>query len=989
MSKMSNGKFIGIWAPFLVLPLAFIIGSEVASDYYKAFLDTNLAMLGKGELVITKAEGTEEWDAEYYKGASSETSVTRKNGENKVEEICNEGIVLLKNDGTLPISTDKRITLLGRGSVDPVYGGSGSGNVDTTTCATPRSGLVKAGFSINEDAYNFFNSNFSNYPKANIAMDKYDQSQFFIGEIPTSAYTFTPSSSDVAVVVISRAGGEGGDLSTNLKRDAQTSTAQNTISSNANAANEVANYADDQHQLELTKEEKDVISYAKTNYSKTIVVINSSNTMELGELNNDAGVSGILWVGSAGSTGFNSLGSILAGTVNPSGRTPDIYPADFTKDPTFKNFALNGINQYSAIQTADDAPAGDSNRTHAHFVQYEEGIYIGYKYYETAAATGFINYDESVVYPFGYGLSYTTFSQEIVAKSTHNEHISVDVKVTNTGSVAGKEVVQLYYSAPYINGGIEKASTNLGDFAKTKLLAPGESETVRVEIDVEEMASYDYKNEKAYVLDQGVYTIDIKNNSHEKARHADNDLSFTYNINSKIVLNKRNSDKVEVTNQFDDVSAIFKDTQTDGYALNMSRSNFNATFPTAPTSADDNVDIKIDGDKTIRDYLKPYTVVNNEEDVMPTMGAQNGLSVIDIRAIDYEDESLDLLLDQLTEEDYNNASKLLGNQAYNTPAIESIGKPRTDDKDGPQGFSVLFGKKPDACAYMSEPLLAATFNKELAKSMGQTIGDEALALKFTGWYGPAMNTHRSPFAGRNFEYYSEDGVLGGKIAAEVVSGAADKGVASYIKHFALNDQESFRTVNLCTWANEQAIRETYLKPFEIAVKTAKTTINYIGDNEGTIMQKEMNAATAIMSSFNRLGATWAGGSKALMTNVLRDEWGFRGVGISDFNLYGYMFSDQGTRAGTDMQLSFSKPYADTTSATARIAIRKALKNMLYMTANSNAMNHVAPGTIISYTNYAWRIGLTIINVNLGVHVAAGTIWVLVRVLILNRKSKEE
>ena len=988
MSKMSNGKFIGIWAPFLVLPLAFIIGSEVASDYYKAFLDTNLAMLGKGELVITKAEGTEEWDAEYYKGASSETSVTRKNGENKVEEICNEGIVLLKNDGTLPISTDKRITLLGRGSVDPVYGGSGSGNVDTTTCATPRSGLVKAGFSINEDAYNFFNSNFSNYPKANIAMDKYDQSQFFIGEIPTSAYTFTPSSSDVAVVVISRAGGEGGDLSTNLKRDSQTSTAQNTISSNANAANEVANYADDQHQLELTKEEKDVISYAKTNYSKTIVVINSSNTMELGELNNDAGVSGILWVGSAGSTGFNSLGSILAGTVNPSGRTPDIYPADFTKDPTFKNFALNGINQYSAIQTADDAPAGDSNRTHAHFVQYEEGIYIGYKYYETAAATGFINYDESVVYPFGYGLSYTTFSQEIVAKSTNKDHISVDVKVTNTGSVAGKEVVQLYYSAPYINGGIEKASTNLGDFAKTKLLAPGESETVRVEIDVEEMASYDYKNEKAYVLDQGVYTIDIKNNSHEKARHADNDLSFTYNINSKIVLNKRNSDKVEVTNQFDDVSAIFKDTQTDGYALNMSRSNFNATFPTAPTSADDNVDIKIDGNKTIRDYLKPYTVVNNEEDVMPTMGAQNGLSVIDIRAIDYEDESLDLLLDQLTEEDYNNASKLLGNQAYNTPAIESIGKPRTDDKDGPQGFSVLFGKKPDACAYMSEPLLAATFNKELAKSMGQTIGDEALALKFTGWYGPAMNTHRSPFAGRNFEYYSEDGVLGGKIAAEVVSGAADKGVASYIKHFALNDQESFRTVNLCTWANEQAIRETYLKPFEIVVKTAKTTINYIGDNEGTIMQKEMNAATAIMSSFNRLGATWAGGSKALMTNVLRDEWGFRGVGISDFNLYGYMFSDQGTRAGTDMQLSFSKPYADTTSATARIAIRKALKNMLYMTANSNAMNHVAPGTIISYTTSPWRIGLTIANITLGVLDAAGITWVVIRVL-KNRKLKEE
>ena len=989
MAKMSNKKFLGLWCPFLAASAALIIGVECTIPHVATILDT---YVNHGDMIKTKAEGTENWDTNYY----SQTYATATDaggstaalaaGKELVEDIADEGMVLLKNkDNALPISTDKQITLLGRGAVDPVYGGSGSGNVDTTTCATPYSALTKAGYRINADAYNWFNSNYSKYDRQAIQMDKYDNSTFFIGEIPTSAYGFNPTSSDVAVVFISRCGGEGLDLSTDLKRDSQTTASQAKITANANTAAEVANYVDGQHELELSKEEKDMISFAKNNYSKVVVVLNESTTMEIGSLKNDDGIDGIIWAGSPGQTGFNALGSILAGKVNPSGKTPDLYSADFTADPTFANFAINSVNEYTGSYESSIL-AGDSNTTKAHFVAYEEGIYVGYRYYETAAAEGSLNYNEAVVYPFGYGLSYTTFAKELVSHEVNDTNVKLKVKVTNTGSVAGKEVVQAYYSAPYTKGGIEKASTVLGDFAKTKLLAPNESEEVTLSIAIEDMASYDYKNEKAYVLDAGTYTVQVKENSHEVTKDTKgNELSFTFDRNKKVYKGNdhRPSDKTEVTNQFDDISAYFDSTGT-----TLSRANFATTFPQGATAAEADADnITLNG-KTITQLLAAYQNVNNDSDVMPTMGENNGLTLIDLRGKDYDDEAYDQLLNQLTEEDYKNAAAYISNNAYNTPAIESIVKPKTEDHDGPQGFSTLFGKLNNVTAYTSEPLLASTYNKSLAKAMGTMVGEEALAMNplYSGWYGPAMNTHRSPFAGRNFEYYSEDGVLAGKIAAEVVSGAADKGVFAYIKHFALNDQETWRTAGLCTWANEQAIREIYLKPFEIVVKNAKTTIKYIADAEGNTATKEMNASTAVMSSFNRIGTTWAGGSKALMTNVLRNEWGFRGVAISDFNLYTYMSSDQGMRAGTDMQLTWNKAYQDTESATARIAIRTALHNLLYTIANSNAMQGVAPGTIITYTMSPWRIWFIVLDVVLGLFVVCGTTWVIFRVR--NHKDEE-
>ena len=978
--KFSKKKLLGIWIPCIsaatVLGLAFEIVSN--NSYLSNIFDI---YLGRGEIVKTQAEGTEGWDTQYYKKKLNSSDESKAAGEKLTEEISNEGFVLLKNDGTLPISTNKEITLLGRGSIDPVYGGSGSGNVDASKAATPKSGLEKAGFKVDSGAYDFYKGiELKDYPKTNIVMDNYEKSQYFIGEVPASKFTFDIKKDNVALVVVSRGGGEGGDLSTDLKRDLNTTQSKEILKSSPNAKSEANNYADGQHQLELTKEEKDVISFAKENYSKVVVAINSSNAMELGDLDKDEKISGIVWCGSAGSTGFNALGSILAGKVNPSASLPDIYVEDLTKDPTFVNFSRNGIHAYTGINKEGQVGQGDAANYGytAHFVEYEEGIYVGYKYYETASEEGFINYDDAVVYPFGYGLSYTTFEKEITKSTVSGDFIELEVRVKNTGNVAGKEEVQLYYTAPYTKGGIEKASTNLLEFGKTSTLEPNQEVFLKFKINVEDMASYDYKVNQAYVLDKGTYKIQVKENSHEVTKFNNKEQTVEFKLNEKIFKNGRTSDFEFSGNQFNDVNAKFSDTPTTGKATNMSRSNFKDTYPSAPVEADADPKNTLGDFGTIEELIKPYTNKNNEEDVQPTVGASNGIGSIDLRGLDYTDDTWDLLLDQLTDEDYKKAADYLNKCAYNTPAIESISKQATEDHDGPQGFSVLFGKRPNACAYMSEPILAATFNKELAKKMGETVGEEALQLGYTGWYGPAMNTHRSAFAGRNFEYYSEDGVLGGLIAAEVVKGSAEKGCVAYLKHFAVNDQEAFRTGNLCTWLNEQALREIYLKPFELAIKNSLVTVNYISDELGTVSQKEIKGAKAVMSSFNRIGTTWAGGSKALMTNVLRGEWGFEGVAESDFNLYGYMDADQGMRAGTDLQLAFGKPFADTESATARQAIRKSIKNSTYMSVYSNAINGVAAGTIITRTMSPWRIGTVAADVCLFTFALSGLVYVSFR-----------
>ena len=961
--KMSNRKFLKIWAPVLCIVLALAVAVNILTQVFRPYVDL---YLGGGDMIVTKTAGSEDWDSDYYTLDYKDKRETAAAADVLVEEIESEGIVLLKNNGALPLSAPAKITLLGRSAADPIYGGSGSGSVDLSKVVDLRTGLERAGFTVNDAVYDILRqyaayseemtvlgaSRVYEHPRGIITMDKGD-STYYIGEMPVEGYTLEAVASfsgyqDAAVVVIGRGGGEGGDLTQDMQGYDD-------------------NYVSGQHQLELNQDEKDAIALAKEHFETVIVLINSSNTMELGELEYDDGIDAIVWIGSPGQTGFYAVGDVLSGTVNPSGRTADLWAADFTKDPTFANF---GSYQYSNISSSNAMG-------NAYFVQYEEGIYIGYRYYETAAVEGFIDYDQAVVYPFGYGLSYTGFDWQISDRQLTGEdgQLSVDVTVTNTGSVAGKDVVELYYSAPYTPGGIEKSSVVLGAFAKTGLLQPGQSETVTLSLNMEDMASYDYKTEKAYVLEAGDYILTLQTDSHNAKTGCE---AMTYRVDKTVVYSgddHRASDASAVTNRFDDLSAMFTDTPAEGLALNMSRADFAGTFPTAPVDAD-----KVAGENTIAGFQAYDVKANESPDAQkPAVGEKNGLNLIDMRGLDYDDPAWELMLDQLTVKDM---SSLVMNGMYATLALPSVGKPATVDFDGPAGISSYMTSL-SCTAYPSEVVIASTFNVDLVERMGEMVGNEAIANGINGWYAPAVNLHRSPFGGRCFEYYSEDPLLSGAMASACVSGAASKGVYCTIKHFAVNEQETNRVNGggIATWVNEQALRELYLKPFEYAVKNATAAVRYISDEQGTMSDKEMSACTAIMSSYNRVGATWAGGSIPLMQTVLRDEWGFAGLVITDFDLYEFMYPDQAIAAGSDLILSTDamKSMADTGSATAIQNLRKACHRILYTVAHSNAMNGIAPGTIITYTKAAWETGLLIADGVIGAALMLGVVWVIIRV----------
>ncbi|WP_239068657.1 glycoside hydrolase family 3 protein [Cellulomonas pakistanensis] len=956
---MSNKKFLSIWVPVLGLVLVIAVVANILLGVYSNWV---ASQLGTGTYTVTNPDGTEDWDTEYNQADYATADEAADAADQLVQDIAAEGIVLLKNEGAaLPLTGDApQVTLLGRTAADPVYGGSGSGSTDTSTAVNFRDGLENAGIGVNGTVYDELETFAADAPKTNIVMDLPGDSVYNIGEMPAADYSADATASfadyaDAAVVVIGRAGGEGGDLATSMEGWDD-------------------NYAEGQHQLELNQDEKDLLALAKDSFETVVVVVNASTSMELGPVQDDAGVDAVLQIGSPGQSGLNALGRVLTGEVNPSGRTVDLYARDFTADPTFQNFGSYQYENISGLGT-DEAKGVDGG---AYFVQYEEGIYVGYRYYETAAAEGYLDYDEAVVYPFGYGLSYTTFSQEVTGQQLGavDGEIAVDVEVTNTGDVAGKQVVQLYYSAPYTPGGIEKSSVVLGAFAKTDVIEPGASETVTLTLAVEDMASYDYRDAQAYVLEAGDYALTVQDDSHTVTAGTE---PITYTVDETVTYSgedHRASDEAAVTNAFDDVNAAFVDTAEEGKILNMSRADFAGTFPTAPTAAD-----MVATDETVAAF-EPYdaAAANAESGAeMPTQGAEGDLALIDVRGLDYDDPQWDALLDQIS---VSEMTSVILNGAYNSGAINSIVKEVANDYDGPAGFSSFINDAISGVAYPSEVLVGQTWNKELAHAMGVSIGNEALTLDANGWYAPAVNLHRSPFAGRNFEYYSEDPLLSGALATEVVEGAATKGVYTAMKHFALNDQETNRVNHgVATWANEQAIREIYLKAFELPVKDAVVEISSITDDEGTVETREMRASTAMMSSFNRIGNTWAGGSVALMDTVLRDEWGFRGFAITDFNLYEYMYPDQAIRAGSDLMLTFQpmKQLEDTTSAAAVSNIRNATHNILYTVANSNAMNGVASGATLDYTPPTWRYVQIAVDVVLGVLLVIGVVWVVRRV----------
>ncbi len=949
---MSNKKFLAIWIPIVAVVAILAIGANVAIGMFRGAIES---YLGTGTYTVNEAEGSADLDTDYYTTEYATPEDAEAASVPLVEEIAAEGMTLLKNNGTLPLATGS-VTLLGRGAADPIYGGSGSGTADTRTAVNIRAGIENAGFAVNDVVYQQLADFAATNPAAdggrtNIVMDKPEESNYNIGEMPVGQYSQASLDSfaqfgDAAIVVIGRGGGEGGDLATDLK----------PWDENAEPG---------QHQLELNADERELLDLAKANFDNVVVVVNASTSMELGLLEDDEDIDSVLLAGSPGAVGFNALGRVLSGEVNPSGHTVDLFSRDFTADPTFVNF---GDYSYDNL---DDA----------YFVDYEEGIYVGYRYYETAAVEGFIDYDEAVVYPFGYGLSYTEFEWTLADQrlGAVDGEISVDVEVANTGDVAGKDVVELYYTAPYTPGGIEKAHVVLGDFAKTGLIEPGETETVTLTIPVEQMASYDSTDAGAYVLEAGDYEIKIQTDSHNVAEGID---PLVYTVDQTVTYTDgRASDEVPATNQFDDVTVEF----TEGQRTAFSRADFAGTFPEAPEGDD------FEASDAVIEAYEPYdagaAAEANSDVEEPTWGADNGLSIIDMRGLDYDHPAWDQLLDQL---DYDEVVALLTSGAYNTAALEDIGKIRTNDLDGPAGFSSFIN--PDlwtGTAFPSEYLIGQTWSRELAERMGEAIGNEALATGANGWYAPALNLHRSPFAGRNFEYYSEDPVLSGVLGTSVADGALTKGVYAFIKHFAMNDQETNRVNGngLSTWATEQTIREVYLKPFEMVVKGATGDVKFY-DSEGQAQTTQIGS-TAIMSSFNRIGATWAGGSAALMHDVLREEWGFQGFAITDFNLYPYMYVDEAWAAqGTDLMLTFEgfKTVEDTESAYAQSNVRNAMHNILYTVANSNAVNGIAPGASLSYNPAGWEIALQAITIALAVLIVAALAWMIIRVRRHNLKA---
>lgn len=839
-------------------------------------------------------------------GDISEQSITDASA--LCEEIAGEGFVLLKNDGILPLGSGAKVNTFGWSSTNPVYGGTGSGSLSGLyETVSLLKGLENAGIEYNTALTDFYTGWRAKRPNIGMmgqdwtipepSMSEYDAAGVFAD---AAAY------SDTAMIVIARSGGEGADLPTSLDPNWDDSGFNDDGTGSMFGVTGVrySEYRDDldasKHYLELTNREAAMVERVTSEFSNVIVIINASNAMELGWVNEYPSIKAVILAPGPGQTGFNALGDILTGEVNPSGKTIDTFVYDLTTTPYFNN-----IGEFQYTNLGDVSPLSYGFPVTPNFVNYVEGIYVGYRWYETAAAEGAINYDQTVLYPFGYGLSYTNFSQTMGDITESNGTISFDVTVTNTGSVAGKDVVEVYYNPPYTNGGIEKSTANLVAFAKTGELQPGSSETVKISFSVEDMASFDYKGAGAYVLEAGDYIISINSDAHHVID------SRTYNVGSTVVYdgnNKRESDVVVATSQFD---------YAEGDITYLSRENKFANLAQA-TAAPTNYEMSAAAKAGFYNQTNyDPTQFNNSSDVMPTTGANNGMSIADVRGKDYDDSDWDKLLDQLTVDDMVN---LIAVGGYQNVAVSSVGKTQQVDCDGPASINNNFTGKA-SIGFPAGVVIAATWNVDLAGEFGRSIGKMADEMDVSGWYAPAMNIHRSAFAGRNFEYYSEDGFISGKMASSAILGAAESGVYAFMKHFAMNDQETHRTDMLCTWSNEQAIREIYLKPFEISVK------------EGH--------CSAVMSAFNYIGNKYAGANTELLNTVLRGEWGFHGMVLTDyFGGYGYQDADIQIRNGNDFcltpQATEYSILTDQTSATSVIAMRQAAKNILYTAANSRA-----------------------------------------------------
>lgn len=884
-------------------------------------------------------------------------------------KLAEEGFVMLKNENAaLPMNKGARISVFSKNSVNLSYGGSGSGGFDTSNNKNLYESLNDAGFVTNPTLKNFYESSQSGPVRtANSSdLDNGDNQKIATAETPQNKYTDAVRNSyadysDAALVVITRIGGEGFDLP-RYQGDSEGAVSP------------------DSHYLELDQNEIDLLTAVTDGtFKRVVVVFNTPSSFEATFLKDSAyaafadKIDAAVWIGFTGSNGITALGEILNGDVNPSGRLVDTWAADFTKNPSFVNFGTGCLPD-----TTDKYDGGMY-----YSVDYEEGIYVGYRYYETRGETDGENwYNANVVYPFGYGLSYTTFDWTVGDASASEIElgttITVPVTVKNTGSVAGKEVVQLYASAPYTLGGIEKAHKVLVGFAKTKLLQPGESETVTVSFDPYSTASYDYRDANSngfsgYELEAGEYTLYVSRNAHESEK------AIALNLAADVQIGTDPTTDSEVVNRYtDSENFLDSDWQLDTM---LSRADWEGTWPTPQTAQQHAGTDRLYEEIRSEEHNNP-TDFDSEE--YPWFGEEPTLTLRDLLpsaeaegyepVVSYDDERWEELMMGCDEEEM---IALINNGAYHTLAMESVGLPATIHGDGPSGFTCFMSKEQvnGTCQYVSEPVMASTWNINLMNELGEaigeegTIGDKATGQPYSSIYAPGVNIHRSPFGGRCSEYFSEDPFISGMMGAAEVQGIQSRGVLPTVKHFVANEQETHRSIGGdLSWLSEQALREIYLKPFEYTVK--------LGETRG------------IMTSFNRIGTRWTGGDYRLLTEILRNEWGFNGLVICDFNtIPQYMIPRMMFYAGGSIDLATQQSAmwtdCDSSDAGDAIVLMRAVKDVMYALVNSNAMN----AEVIGYNPPIWQEYLHWINIGAFTLVGVWLVLAIVRTVRCNKRQK--
>ena len=978
---------------------SFLLCVLLIASYFAVTYETLVnSFLGVTTSVIIKDENVDE-DTEYYKSQFDSSEELAKWQKELCEQIQGEGSVLvMNNDDALPVEKGIGVTMFGRSSSDVIYCGTGSGQVNTANAATMSSAFNEAGFKVNQPMLDWYAGQIQALKDAGLNrstagwMAEWDDipDATRLAEIPADQVASSGVSyegyDDLALVVIGRSGGEGTDLPH-------------------------GEFTDGTSYFELQQVEKDLLKYvASLNFDKIVVLINSSNAMSLNWLNDpEYKIDACLWIGGPGQYGLNAVAKILCGDINPSGRFVDTYSSSTLSAAAMQNFGAfqyaNGNREEGTVGGVliDGYPQDQSKMRYATFYMIEkEGIYVGYKYYETRyedivlgqgnadGDAGIVmsegnswNYSDEVDYAFGYGLSYTTFTQEFLGAEYDREAdaYTVRVEVTNTGDVAGKEVVQVYGQQPYTEfdreNGIEKASVQLVGFGKTDILDPNESEIVEVTVDRKELTSYDAFVNKTYILEEGDYYLAIGSNAHDAVNNilaakgyttedgmdydGDADKVYKFHESDTDTTTYAYSDAnmgVKITNQFDSVDLNY---YGDGMVTYLTRNDWQGTYPTPYTDLTATQEM-------IHDLQFNYEPDNSVPDIV-TGSTETSYSVVMMRGLDYDNPLWEDLLDQMTLEEM---ATVIANAGYKGLGMDSVALPETEHNDGPQGL------RGADVAYTSEAVMGSTYNVEIMHNVGLSMGEDALHMDgetpFAGWYGPGVNIHRTPYCGRNFEYFSEDSFLTAKMAASEIAAAQSMGLCSFVKHFALNDYETNR-YSASTFNNEQAVREIYLKPFEYAVKEGGTN--------------------GIMSAYNRVGCRWAGAHKSLLTNVLRDEWGFDGVIVTDAmtNSRNWMDFRIGLEAGNDLWLNTSANLTDTLMEYAKADkqlvanMREACHHYLYAMVNSLAVNGLASTDRVVTITPAWLISLYTVDAVLGVLAAAGIVLFAVAT-VKNRRGAQ-